>query len=48
MKIELSQIVEQIRIMLLDEFEAKVETINNKILIKFENGQTFELEIKGQ
>ncbi len=45
MKITVEEIVEQIKIMLKDEFEASVENKANQITLMFINKQRFSLSI---
>lgn len=46
MKITLKEFVEQIKIVLRDEFVADVQAKGNKVTLIFKNGQKFQLTLK--
>ena len=46
MKIELNELMEQVKVALKDEFVAKIETTENGLTLEFLNGQKFDITIK--
>ena len=46
MKIELNELMEQVKVALKDEFVAKIETTENGLTLEFLNGQKFNIRIE--
>lgn len=46
MKINVEELVEEIRCALADEFNAKVCVNGNSVELEFENNQKFEIKVK--
>ena len=46
MKIEQKDLLEEMKVMIKDEFIADVQSNKNVIVLSFENGQKFSIEVK--